>query len=334
MIKLIQSSKLKIPIVYLVENSDDLKELPLGIPFIKATMKEYNQCVQMLEWEVLWKSAIESGLDFNWKNILIRNGYKTWNYGIASSGGWGTLEDGNIETINNTEVEDEWVGETIDASEFINDISYKVDIEVLKNLKLIPSWLNDIETAVKENITNSIVYNPSLYTKKLELPLGDYEYSPSIKNVIIIDISGSIPRGISKTLLNLAKTLAEQFYADLLITGGTSELYPYENVDGLDVDNIYSKHGLNNDQIYFKKIIMEPRKYKTAIVFGDNDEPGYTWCGNSTTISEEKGKELCKWEIENMLSFHTTSDHYIAGYGRWFNTTNITHMKNWVIDLN
>lgn len=339
MIKLIQSPRLKIPIVYLIESYNDLKDLPIGIPFIRASINDYDKCVQMLEWEVLWKSCKESKLPFNWEKILREQGYNPWKFGIANSdtGDLFTSDEdlGSSEYDKDTEEFDKGY---IDCSRFLDDISYKVEIDVLKELKLLPTWLDEIELAVKENITNTIVYNPSLYTKKLDLPLGGIEYAPSIKNVIIIDISGSIPRGVSMTMLALAKTLAEQFYADIVITGSKSTLYEYDKLDTLDIETIYDQNGMDNDQIYFKNLVMQPRKYKTALVFGDEHQPGYAWSNHynkgSKKISQDDGKELCKWEINDIMSFHTTQHTNIAGYARWFSTTKVTHIDNWVSDLN
>lgn len=334
MIKLIQSSKLHLPIVYLVETAKDLQDLPLGIPFIRGKMSEYKNCVQMMEFEVLWKSMMESKLPFSWKEILKENGYEnTWHYGIATSSGMHDSEISDEDWIKLGTLEENNEG-VIDASNFLNEISYKVDIDLIKDLKLVPSWLMDIEAAVNENILNTVTYNPMLYTKKLDLPLGGLEFNSPKKNVIIIDISGSIPNGVSMTMLTLAKTMSDQFYADVLITGGKSVLYDYDKVDGLDSDELYSEIGQNNDQAYFKELISERRVYKTAIVFGDNDYPGHKWNRSDKAINEEDGKKLCKWEIENILSFHTHDVGKLAGYARWFNTSNVTHIKNWVKDLN
>lgn len=334
MIKLIQSKRLKIPIVFLIENDEDLKELPLGMPFIRASIRDYDKCVQMLEWEVLWQSAIASGLKFNWEKILKDNGFKTWKYGIAFSDEGDLYAEGDL---SQGDIENEFEGTSIDCSEFINDISYKVDIDVLKDLKLLPVWYNDIESAVRENIENTMIFNPTLYTKKLGMPLGNFEHNPIQKSVIIIDISNSIPRSISSTCLTISKTLSEQFYADILITGLKSTLYEYGTLDNITTEEMFEENGGGNEQVYFRKLLEQPRKYSTAIVFGDNHQPGSRWGNGSIDISEKQGKEeICKWEVNKIISFHTTSEKAIAGYGRWFDVKkeNITHIKDWVKDLN
>lgn len=333
MIKLLQSQKIKIPMVYLIENDKDLEELPFGIPFIKSKMTNYKQCVQMLEWDILYKSALETGLPFNWHSLLEANGYNPRSFTIAHSVRSDLELDGDL-TGYKAEID---TIEEIDSSEFLNDADYKVDIEVLRDLNLLPTWMESIEDSVKENISNAMVFNPMLYTKKLGLPLGDFEYGKLEKNVIIIDISGSIPRNVSKTTLILAKTFAEQFYADLLITGSKSTLYDYSEVDSLDVDQIYSENGMDNDQVWFKELLQQPRTYKSVIVFGDEHDPGRAWSNQynkgTQNISLKQGIELCKWKVAEIISFHTTSDTRIAGYGLWFDTDKVTKISDWVKDM-
>lgn len=339
MIKLIQSPRLQLPIVYLVETQKDLLTLPLGVPFIRGKLNEYDNCVQMLEFEVLWKSMKATGFKFKWEEILARNGFKnTWKYGIAKSSGclevFESDEDWREAGKIDGKVKLENPDEVVDISHHLNEISYKVNIDVIKELKLLPSWLDDIEKAISENILNSVTYNPALYTKKLGLPLGGVEFNTARKNLIIIDISGSIPNGIAGTMVSIAKTLVEQFYADIVITGGKSVLYEYDKIDQLNATKIIKELGRNNDQKYFVNLVKEPRKYKTAIVFGDNDYPGYKWSTGDRKIEVNDGKKLCKWEVDEIISFHTHDNTRIAGYGCWFNTPKVTHIDNWVTDMN
>jgi len=159
------------------------------------------------------------------------------------------------------------------------------------------------------------------------------------RNLIIIDISGSIPKAVSTTCLALAKNLSETFYADLLITGSKSTLYSYETLHELNVKTIYEENGMDNDQVWFKKLVTgDTKNYKTAIVFGDNHHPGHTWRNTFNTdpryISDEDGKKMCKWKVDKIISFHTTSSHEVAGYARWFDTKEIEHITNWVKYLN
>ena len=163
------------------------------------------------------------------------------------------------------------------------------------------------------------------------------------KNLIIIGISGSIPKAVSSTCLTLSKSLAETFYADLMITGSKSTLYAYENLQDLNIDTIYEENGMDNDQTYFKKLVTADKKhYKTAIVFGDNHSPCYAWSNkynlSNRSISRKDGQKMCEWEVEKLISFHTSiydSDKKnIAGYADWFEPKEVQHIRDWVKYLN
>ena len=174
-----------------------------------------------------------------------------------------------------------------------------------------------------------------MYNKKLEGMYGSLDLVSPDRNLIIIDISGSIPKGVSTTCLALGKNLAESFYTDLLITGSKSTLYSYENLHELNVTTIYEQNGMDNDQVYFKKLVTSDVKhYKTCIVFGDNHHPGESWNNDynreSRTISNFDGKKMCKWKVDKIISFHTTSNHQLAGYSRWFDTKDVEYIKDWV----
>lgn len=332
--KLIQSEKgIKLPTIYFVTNIEDVIKIPIGVPFIRGTERNYKNIVRTLEFEVLLKSALATGLKFKWFDLLEEHGFRNvlkekLAFSEKTIGSGGELKD---------------LEEVIEESkktikEFVEDApraSYIVDLEVLKNLEVIPTFLNDIEKAIEINIHNGYKFNSTIYNKKLGLPLGDTEISISKKNLIIIDISSSIPRSISSTILALAKTMATQFYADLLITGSKSTLYRYDEVDSLDTNTIYNENGEDNDQVYFRRLLEgEYERYGTAIVFGDNHSPCQSWSNSynkgTNHIKIEQGQTLCKWEVDEIVSFHVDNNERLAGYAEWFECDNVTHMKNWV----
>lgn len=163
---------------------------------------------------------------------------------------------------------------------------------------------------------------------------GGVDLTTPEKNLIIIDISGSIPKSISNSMLLLSKTMSTSFYADLLITGSKSTIYSYDTVDSLDIDFIYKENGIDNDQKVFMGLLKEYKKYDTVIVFGDNHSPLQSWRNEYNKKTEnldlEEAKNLCKWDVKRVYSFHTTSNCDLAGYGVCFNTTDVVNMKNWV----
>lgn len=323
--RLVESTKgIKLPILYYVKNREEAISLPIGLPYIIGSSDyAYDDIVRFLEFNILWKAALATGLDFNWKKILKDKGYSGFTFDEIALSANCDSELGYA---------DLWGRDIMDAS-------YVVDIDKLKELELIPSFLDDISKAIEINIFNSYKFDETVFNKKLGLPLGDLVSNPEKKNLIIIDISGSIPTSISRTILALSRTMAEQFYADLLITGSKSTLYPYNEVDSLDISTIYEENGTDNDQIEFLKLIQEPDTYGTVICFGDNHHPGMTWrnrWNNSDVkyIEIDEGIEKCLWEVDKIISFHTTSNKHIAGYAQWFSTDDITHMENWVTYFN
>lgn len=341
--KLLESTKFTLPSVYFITDRSLIKDIPPGVPFIFGDKEIEESLVRILEYEVLYQKAIASGYPFNFKKILKDNGY------IDIQEFWfshpvymeytseGIDEDGeplsDLKTLESDKSK---------FKEYIKDSAVYVDIEKLKSLNVFPVWLDVIEKAIHTNIHNFAVFNNNMYNKKLEGMYGSIDLVSPSKNLIVIDISGSIPKGVSSTCLALAKNLTESFYADLMITGSKTTLYTYETLHELNIDRIYDENGMDNDQVWFKKLVTsEEKHYKTAIVFGDNHSPCYAW-GNSynqgsRTISREDGKKMCKWKVEKVISFHTNNGsrgEFLAGYADWFTPDEVEHIKDWVKYLN
>ena len=338
---LLQSKKFKLPTLYLVWDRSAIKELPIGIPFIYAEKKMEESLVRFLEYELLFNAAIATGYPFDFKRILLENGYTDieyfW-YNNTTKLHYVT-EDIISEFEKIEEDSDLDIEKPILFNQFLKDCTAYVDVKILKELNVFPTWLNDIEKAVETNIHNFSVFNNNMYNKKLEGMYGALELSSPKKNLIIIDISGSIPKAASTTCLLLSKTLAETFYADLMITGSKTTLYDYNDINKLDIVSIYEENGMNNDQVYFKNLLTSSEKvYETAIVFGDNDSPCYNWNNSfnlsTKKISEADGKKLCKWKVNKLISLHTTSNTETAAYGTWFSPTKTQHIKDWCKFLN
>lgn len=330
--KLLQSKRLKLPSVYFVTDREKIKEIPPGVPFIFGEPKTEPFLIRILEYEVLYQKAIQSGYPFNFKKILTDNGFIDIQNFDYTFGDAPIIEFSSENWDDEVDVDKDYSlsGNSDQFKAYVRDSSAMVDVSVLKKLKVFPVWLDKIEDAVHTNIHNFAVFNNNMYNKKLEGMYGGLELTSPNKNLIIIDISGSIPKAVSTTCLTLSKNLAETFYADLLITGSKSILYPYEEIHTLDIQTIYEM-GMNNDQKYFKELLSrEEKHYKTAIVFGDNDHPGYDWCNEDSSITDEDGKKLCKWKIYKLISFHTKNAEDLAGYSRWFEPKETEKIKDWV----
>jgi len=342
--ELLKSKKFKLSTLYFITNRDEIKLLPIGVPFIYGDRKNKEFIIKMLEYEILWQKAISSGYPFNFKQILKDNGFKDIiNFAYHHPVYMDYKSDENFDIDETLDISEREIPseERLDKEnsafkQYTQDSATYVDIQKLKDLNVFPVWLDIIEKAIHTNIHNFAVFNPNMYNKKLDGMYGGIDLQSPAKNLIIIDISGSIPKAVSSTLLTLCKNLTESFYADILITGTKSILYSYENLYELDITTIYEM-GMNNDQSYFKALLSSEEKvYKTAIVFGDNDHPGSRWKNGDFQISDEDGKKFCKWKIDKLISFHTKGIEYLAGYSRWFNVSEeyIERINDWVKYLN
>ena len=340
--KKLLSKKFELPTVYFVSDRSKIKEIPVGVPFIYGDEGAEEHLIRLLEFEVLYQEALKSGYPFNFRKILLDNGYIDIQNFWYKNPVYMELSTKGIDLDKDVEADEtlSFLGEKWGTfSEFIKDSSVYVDIQKLKNLNVFPVWLNDIEEAVHTNIHNFATFNDNMYNKKLDGMYGALDLLSPPKNLIIIDISGSIPKAVSSTCLTLSKNLAETFYADILITGSKSTLYEYEKLNDLNIKIIYEENGMDNDQVYFRKLLSGlKRKYKTVISFGDNHNPGQRWHNsynrNAGTISEKDGKKLCQWEVDNIISFHTgncSSYKKLTGYATWFTPKGeIKHIENWV----
>lgn len=333
--KLLESKKLRLPKVFYVSDRSELMDLPVGVPFIYGDSSNEKFVIRLLEYEMLYQAAVKTGYPFDFSEILYDNGYKdlrTFSYSYGTY-----MEYKSDKYSRDVDPEDfEILDRTSESfKEYIKDNAAYVDIDVLKNLNVFPLWLTKIEDAINTNIHNFAHFNNNMYNKKLEGMYGGIELTSPNRNLIIIDISGSIPKAVSTTCLTLAKNLVESFYADLLITGSKSTLYLYEEMYKLNIETVYDENGMDNDQYFFKKIISADKKaYKTAIVFGDNDSPCRAWHNaynkETSVISIEDGKKINKWEIDKLISFHTEGTKRIAAYGSWFEPKETERIENWV----
>ena len=333
-----------LPKVYFITDRAEIKDLPVGVPFIYGDESVEPHLIRILEYEVLYQEALKSGYPFNFKKILKDAGYSDSTDFTYSHPTYMELTTEGVDLDKDPEADEtlSHLGEKWGTyKEFVKDSATYVDIEKLKKLNVFPIWLDKIERAVHTNIHNFAVYNNNMYNKKLEGMYGALDLVSPSRNLIIIDISGSIPKAVSSTCLTLAKNLAETFYADLLITGSKSTLYDYERMHELNVNTVYEENGMDNDQVYFRKLVTaSKRHYKTAIVFGDNHGPGWAWYNSynkgTGTISQADGKKMCEWDIDKVISFHTSNkamyrgQRKVAGYAEWFTPKETEHVDDWV----
>ena len=67
--KLLKSKKFELPNVYFITEREELKEIPVGVPFIYGDKNSEKHLVRILEYEVWYQEAVKSGFPFDFKAI-------------------------------------------------------------------------------------------------------------------------------------------------------------------------------------------------------------------------------------------------------------------------
>ena len=300
-------SGIELPTIFLIENEEDYKKLPRGLPYIIGKQADLKFISIYLTFQVLYKSCTKTGLAINWLKCLERLGYKNLTKYTLSSGGF-------YDASNPSRYE-------VTVENFVED-SYIVNFDKLTELKILPVWLDDLRAAVETNIINEVIFDPTLYSKQLGTYTGAGAVKENVKNLLILDVSGSIPRGVVVTITNLAKLMSKKFYADVMITSGETVLIDYENVQETDIVEVARKSGSGNEGQMYKKIVEEPRIYNTVIAFGDDDQPiHYGSLGELKPI----------WKISTIHSLHTDcKSKNVVGYAKYLTATNTILVTDWV----
>ena len=197
---------------------------------------------------------------------------------------------------------------------WLTDENSSVDIDYLMSMELMPAFCLDVTKAIEKNL---IGYDWSDgYNKKLGMIVGNYDSQKRNRNLLIIDVSSSIPRHISATMITLADTLRNKMNAELIITGSNSMYWGLE--DELPSPKwIRNNIGYANESYEFADILGElaGSEFANVICFGDYDTPyppaiDEVMSGRSPII------------VHNLLSFHTTSQH-TPGYVAWLKQVNV-----------
>lgn len=311
MIQKIKSKRVELPPIFLVENEEDFKALPKGLPYIIGKSSELQFITLFLEFQVLYRSCIKTGLPIKWLDCLKRIGYgnSLREYTLSSGGEYGIDGGGSRPEI--------------DIDTFVED-KYIVDFDRLSELKILPVWLDDIRTSIEANIIDEVIFDPTAYNKQLGMNIGAGNVTHSKKNLLILDVSGSIPRGVVVTITNLAKLMSKKFYADVMITSGKTVLIDYEQVPESDIIEIARLSGSGNEGVMYKAIVEEPKEYNTVICFGDDDCPaGFS--------KECTAKLTPRFRINTLYSLHTDSrSENVTGYSKNFKPTTTHKVRDWV----
>ena len=186
---------------------------------------------------------------------------------------------------------------------------HEVDIDVLQRLHMLPTFLDDTVEAIRTNLENLVWADG--WNRKLGMHTGEYTEAAVARNLIVLDVSSSIPSSISTTMLSLIDTMRISCQADLIVTGGISIFYPFEE-DLPTPEEIRAKVPRSNESRMFKRILRDHvtgRHFGNVIVFGDNDNP---WIDRN-----EDADLVAGTQVDNVLAFHTYHNGRMPGYGLW-----------------
>lgn len=205
-------------------------------------------------------------------------------------------------------------GEMLTIEEYVGDLSSSVDIDALQKLGMLPKFLGDITDNIKHNISQSMRWTEG-YTKKLGYPLGRFNAKAELPNLVIIDVSHSIPDGIAATMLTLADTLRSQCNAELIITSARSGYYE----TGAELPSpqaLRDYYGRANESTEFLGILAKHvagREFGHVISFGDNDNPGFKAITEPTVPCSVR---MAGTKVHAVHHYHTHGNRK-TGYARW-----------------
>jgi len=312
MIQKITSKRVELPPIFLIETKEDFDELPKGLPYIVGNKSELAFITVFLEFQVLYKSCLKTMIPIKWLDCLKRLGYKAnKSYELHSGGDYWESNGG---------------GGTLSIDDFVED-QYFVDFDRLSDLKILPVWLENLKASVETNIINEVTFDPTAFNKQLGLSVGYGSVKQHKKNLLILDVSGSIPNSIVVSITNLAKLMSKKFYADIIITGGESYFIDYDDVFTSDIIAMAEDAGRSNEGEMYANILNQPKDYNTVISFGDDDSPTYYF----------KSLNLpCNFTVETLYSLHTKGlkTDNITGYAEVLKPKTTHIVKNWINSIN
>jgi len=319
-----------LPKLYIVEDKAEVKKCrSLGIPFL---IKPSGWSDEKLIKAVLWRTLVNKFPHIDWTNTLKINPYDLNQLEVVevaschetNPGLEGGSSDDNLYTTmdDGYRVRDGGLDHEVDLAEkrssidnYIGDLGYYVSIEELQSLKLLPVFLDDITNAIKTNLSNTVYMDG--YNKKLECNLGSWYGSEQAPNLIILDTSGSIPRGVAGTMVTLIDTLRNQANADLIITSWCSKYYK-ANEDLPSPDELAGMIGGMNECSQFYRILRQHilgKHWGNVIVFGDSDAPDDSRF-HRYAKQRIKDRELQTTKIDRIMAFDTYRER-VPGYGLW-----------------
>ena len=210
--------------------------------------------------------------------------------------------------------------EVVSLRDFMADELSMVNVEQLQALGMLPAFMSDVTDAIRTNLLSSMRWRDG-WNKRLGCALGDFSVGTKAPNLIILDISGSIPSGISSTMLQLIDTLRGQAEADLIVTGGSSYYWPAD-AELPSPEWIRANVSRSNEAVMFYRILRERlagRHFGNVISFGDNDAPASFGYWGRDDDDDSCGIGI---QVDRVMHFHTWRSRTQTGYAKWVHVAN------------
>lgn len=211
--------------------------------------------------------------------------------------------------------------------ELASDKATYVDLDMLTEMAMVPAFMTDIREAITVNVTNNYAWTDG-YNKKTGICSGSLVEQPRSRSLVILDISSSIPDGVSAGMLTLIKTISGIVNADVILTGGQSYFYTVDEVRSMDIREERWRISRANESQMFRNILKtHDMDYENVIAFGDSDNPGEIKL--EQRISTKRFYSFFTMKTDTYGRSHKT----MSGYGRWVAENNprvqVIHNTQW-----
>lgn len=325
----------KLPRLYIAENKSDVRQASkAGIPYIKWTHGN-DELIRVLLRPTLermfpgirWDRFLGPKPKFKTEVVIqCADDVDEHNSVALSEEPFYLTDQAEIEPdpmeLNNREEEEASVPESyrhhqgtdntyetkLPLDVYMADACSHVNLDMLQSLHLMPQFIGDITDCIRVNLTAQHNWTEG-WNKKLGAAVGNFNRSNQLPNLIILDISGSIPRGISATMLTLLDTLRSQLSADVIITASRSEFFKHgeELPDPQTLRNSFGYANEDRDFFDILKTKIKGQHYGHVFSFGDYDSPWW---------DQFSSQDLRGTTVEYAHSYHTYEDN-VNGYLRW-----------------
>ena len=315
---------IKLPDIYIAESREDAIRLQsVGLPYIKTQLSDRE--IVML---ILYRMLVKRFPHIKWSEVLHVNLKARVNVivpGGSVSGKAHAEHDPEHELsdiagaprtfdVEGTEGDKP---EHIAVADFCADEASHVNIEQLQALGLLPKFMDDIADSIRLNLEDRMRWR-ECWNKRLGAAVGDVSYGMEKPNLIILDISNSIPEGISATMIQLIETLRDRASADLIVTGSTSMFWAADE-ELPSPEWIRGHIARCNESKQFIRILktrIAGRHFGNVISFGDYDAPYYRWHEAVHNARHRESTLLQGTSVDRVVNYHTYKEDW-TGYAAW-----------------